>query len=248
MVVAELLLAVVAAWARTDQTDERIVAGPIPLVDIGLAGMEADTDSLSCRLGNYADSAGYCVPSAQEPSGVSRCRPVVRDEPNVLGWLDSQLAAQVAPQVLRTQPMHWLTPSAGSAVAVPESVESAEAIALAVFAGLVGDAAGLTALVEPAAQLVVGPVVPSAEPVAPAVWAVRPVVGLVAPPAKLVVPAALAARPVVGSTAPPRWCLLDRLLLRRINNWWWWEEHSSNLILSWLIRGLSSSLWILPHQ
>jgi hypothetical protein len=42
--------------------------------------------------------------------------------------------------------------------------------------------------------------------------------------------------------------LLDRLLLRRINNWWWWEEHSSNLILSWLIRGLSSRLWILPHQ
>jgi hypothetical protein len=111
--------------------------------------------------------------------------------------------------------MHWLTPSAGSAVAVPESVESAEAVALVAFAGLVGDAAGLTALVEPAAQLVVGPDVPSAELAVPAALAVWPAVGSVAPPAELVVLAALAARPAVGSVAPPAELMVPAALAAR---------------------------------
>ncbi len=85
MVVAELLLVVAAAWARTDQTEERTAAGPIPLVDIGLAGMEADTDSSSFPPGSYVDLAECCGPSAQEPSEVPRCHPIVHDEPNALG-------------------------------------------------------------------------------------------------------------------------------------------------------------------
>jgi hypothetical protein len=85
MVDAELFLAVAAAWARTDQTEEQTVAKPIPLVDIGLAEMEADTDSSSYPLGSYTDSAEHCVPSAQEPSEVPRYHPVVHDEPNASG-------------------------------------------------------------------------------------------------------------------------------------------------------------------
>jgi hypothetical protein len=68
--------------------------------------MKAGTDNLSCPLGSRADPAEYCVPSAQGPFEVSQCHLVARDEPNVLGWLDSQITGQVAPQVLRTQPMH----------------------------------------------------------------------------------------------------------------------------------------------
>ncbi len=84
MVVAELLLAVVAARARIDRTEARTVAEPIPLADIGLAGKEADIDRSSYPLGNYEDSAGCCAPSAQEPSEAPQCRPVVHGEPNAL--------------------------------------------------------------------------------------------------------------------------------------------------------------------
>ena len=81
----ELLLVVAVAWARTDQTEERTVAVPIPLVDIGLAEMKAATDSSSYPLGSYADSAECCAPSAQEPYELLRCHPVVHDEPNAPG-------------------------------------------------------------------------------------------------------------------------------------------------------------------
>jgi hypothetical protein len=159
MVVAELLLAVVAARARIDQTEVRTVAEPIPLADIGLAGKEADTDSSSYPLGSYEDSAECCVPSAQEPSEVPQCHPAVHGEPNALGRFGSRIAAQVAPQVLRTRPMHWPTPGAESAersAVAPESVGSAEAAALAVFAESVGDAAVLMVLAELVARPVVG--------------------------------------------------------------------------------------------
>ena len=75
----------VVAWARTDHTEMRTGAEPIPLADIRLAGKEADIDSSSYPLGNYEDSAGCCAPSAQEPSEASLCRPAVHGEPNALG-------------------------------------------------------------------------------------------------------------------------------------------------------------------
>ena len=62
--------------------------------------------------------------------------------------------------------MHWPTPGAESAerpAVVSESVGSAEAVALAVSAGLVGDAAALMVLAELAARPVVGSAVPPAE-------------------------------------------------------------------------------------
>ena len=85
MVVAELLLVAVVAWARIDQTEIQTGAEPILLADIGLAGKEADTDSSSYPLGSYEDSAECCIPSAQEPSEVPQCHPVVHGEPNALG-------------------------------------------------------------------------------------------------------------------------------------------------------------------
>ncbi len=119
----------------------RTGAKPTPLADIGLAGKEADIDSSSYPLGNYEDSAGCCVPSAQGPSEAPQCHPAVHGEPNALRQLGLQIAAQVAHQVLRTQLMHWPTPGAESAersAIAPESVGSAEAAALAVFAESVG--------------------------------------------------------------------------------------------------------------
>jgi hypothetical protein len=62
--------------------------------------------------------------------------------------------------------MHWPAPGAESAerpAVVPESAGSAEAVALAVFAGLVGDAAALMVLAELAARPVTGSAVPPAE-------------------------------------------------------------------------------------
>ena len=85
MVVAELLLVAVVTWTRTDHTEMRTGAEPIPLADIGLAGKEADIDSSSYPLGNYEDSAGCCAPSAQEPSEASLCCLAVHDAPNALG-------------------------------------------------------------------------------------------------------------------------------------------------------------------
>ncbi len=76
---------VVAAWARIDQTEMQTGAEPIPLANIGLAVKEPDIGSSSFPLGSYEDSAGYCVPSAQEPSEAPSCHPVVHGEPNALG-------------------------------------------------------------------------------------------------------------------------------------------------------------------
>ena len=84
MVVAELLLAVVAAWARIDQTEVQTGAEPIPLADIGLAGKEADIDNSSCPPGNYEGSAEYYVPNAQEQLKEVLCHPAVYGEQNVM--------------------------------------------------------------------------------------------------------------------------------------------------------------------
>ncbi len=147
--------------------------------------MGKKTSGCDNPLGSYEDSAECCVPSAQEPSEVPQCHLVVNGEPNALGRLGLQIAAQVAPQVLQTWPMHWPTPGAESderSAVAPESVGSAEAVASTAFAELVGDAAALMVLAELVA---------------------RPAVGSAIQPAGLMVSAELVARPVAGSAVQP---------------------------------------------
>ena len=50
MVIVELPLVTVAAWARTDRTETQTKVEPVPLADIGLPGKEADIDNSSCPL------------------------------------------------------------------------------------------------------------------------------------------------------------------------------------------------------
>jgi hypothetical protein len=136
MVVAELPLVTIAAWAQTDRIETQTEVEPIPLADIGLAGKEADIDNSSYPLGNYEGSAGYYVPSAQEQLEALLCHPAVRGEPSVLGQLDLKIVVRADHQALQTRPMRLLNLGAGSAerfaVLTASAESAAEAVALVV--------------------------------------------------------------------------------------------------------------------
>jgi hypothetical protein len=105
----------VVAWARTDHIETQTGVEPVPLVDIGLAGKEADIDNSSCPLSNYEGSARYYVLSAQEQLEALLCHPAVCGEPSVLGQLDLKIVVQADHQALQTRPMRLLNLGAESA-------------------------------------------------------------------------------------------------------------------------------------
>ena len=95
MVVAELLLAIVAALARTDYTEERTEVELALLANTGLVGKKVDTDNSNFPLGNSGNSAEYFAPNARAQSEASPYHLAAHGEPNALEQFDSGHVQQI---------------------------------------------------------------------------------------------------------------------------------------------------------
>ncbi|XP_052138797.1 uncharacterized protein LOC127757328 [Oryza glaberrima] len=95
MVVAELLLATVAALARTDYTEKQTEVGLTPFADIGPAEKEVDIDNSNCPLGNSGNLVEYFAPNAQVQPEASPYDLAAHGEPNALEQPDSGRVVQL---------------------------------------------------------------------------------------------------------------------------------------------------------